>query len=150
MKLRRHAVTRLLLFGVCCWSLMLAATEALTAEAARKPNVLFLLADDMRADSIAALGNPTVRTPSLDTLVRRGFTMRNAYCLGGNSGAVCTPSRNMLLSGNAYFRWNDYAPPNTPKQKGLLSPGDGPNFPLSMKGRATRRITTSRGETPLR
>ena len=103
------------------------------AEAPRKPNVLFLFADDMRADSIAALGNPTVKTPNLDALVRRGFTMRNAYCLGGNSGAVCTPSRNMLLSGNAYFRWKDFVPPNNPKQKGILSPGDGPNFPLSMK-----------------
>ena len=133
MKLRLHTVTSVLLLEVCCWSLMLAATDTLAAEAARKPNVLFLFADDMRADSIAALGNPTVKTPNLDTLVRRGFTMRNAYCLGGNSGAVCTPSRNMLLSGNAYFRWKDFEPPNAPKQKGLLSPGDGPNFPLSMK-----------------
>ena len=108
-------------------------TVASAAETPRKPNVLFLFADDMRADSIAALGNPTVKTPNLDTLVRRGFTMRNAYCLGGNSGAVCTPSRNMLLSGNAYFRWKDFVPPNNPKQKGILSPGDGPNFPLSMK-----------------
>lgn len=103
------------------------------AETSKKPNILFLFADDMRADSVAALGNPTVKTPNLDTLVRRGFSFRNAYCLGGNSGAVCTPSRNMLLSGNAYFRWKDFAPPSNPKQKGILSPGDGPNFPLSMK-----------------
>jgi arylsulfatase A-like enzyme len=101
------------------------------AEDAKQPNVLFLFADDMRADSIAALGNPAVKTPHLDTLVRRGFAFRNAYCLGGNSPAVCTPSRNMLLSGNAYFRWKDFKPPQG--QPGLLSPGDGPNFPLSMK-----------------
>lgn len=102
--------------------------------AASPPNVLFLLADDMRADSIGALGNPVVLTPNLDTLVRRGFTFRNAYCLGGNSAAVCTPSRNMLLSGRAYFRWKDYAPPGAPAgRKGLLAPGYGPNFPLSMK-----------------
>ncbi len=62
------------------------------AESKSRPNVLFLFADDMRADSIAALGNPTVKTPNLDTLVRRGFAMRNAYCLGGNSAAVCTPT----------------------------------------------------------
>ena len=66
---------------------------AVPAEAAKpRPNVLFLFADDMRADSIATLGNPTVKTPNLDTLVRRGFAMRNAYCLGGNSAAVCTPT----------------------------------------------------------
>ena len=104
---------------------------AVRAADAPKPNVLFLLADDMRADSIAALGNPAVKTPNLDGLVQRGFAFRNAYCFGGNSPAVCTPSRNMLLSGNAYFRWKDYKPPQG--QAGLLSPGDGPNFPLSMK-----------------
>ena len=111
----------------------LGSTSVTAADAKARPNVLFLFADDMRADSIAALGNPTVKTPNLDMLVKRGFAMRNGYCLGGNSGAVCTPSRNMLLSGNAYFRWKDFAPPNNPQQKGAISPGDGPNFPLSMR-----------------
>jgi len=109
------------------------ASTGIAADAPRKPNVLFLFADDMRADSIAALGNPVVKTPHLDTLVSRGFTFRNAYCLGGNSAAVCTPSRNMMLSGSAYFRWKDFVPFNARSQKGLLSPGDGPNLPLSMK-----------------
>lgn len=114
------------------------------AGAAGKPNVLFLFADDMRADSIAALGNPVVRTPSLDSIAQRGFAFRNAFCFGGNSPAVCMPSRNMLLSGNAFFRWKDYQPPagnpgrnpnkkNTKSAKGMLAPGDAPNFPLSMQ-----------------
>ncbi len=118
------------LVAILCFTLTAVASAT---DAPRKANVLFLFADDMRADSVAALGNPTVKTPNLDTLVRRGFSFRNAYCLGGNSGAVCTPSRNMLLSGNAYFRWKDFVPPGNPKQNGILSPGDGPNFPLSMK-----------------
>ena len=104
---------------------------AIPAPAASKPNVLFLFADDMRADSVAALGNPVVKTPTLDALANRGFVMLNAYCFGGNSAAVCTPSRNMLLSGNAFFRWKDFQPPQG--AKGMLSPGDGPNWPLSMK-----------------
>lgn len=109
-------------------------TPAPAAEHPKKPHVLFLFADDMRADSIAALGNPVAMTPNLDALVRRGFTLTNAYCFGGNSPAVCTPSRNMLLSGNAYFRWKDFTPPGMPKApRGLISPGDGPNFPLAMK-----------------
>jgi arylsulfatase A-like enzyme len=101
---------------------------------ASRPNVIFLFADDMRADSIGAIGNPVVRTPSLDSLVSRGMAFGNAYCLGGNSGAVCTPSRNMLLSGKVYFRWKDcLAPGAPPNQKGLLAPGDPPNLPLSLK-----------------
>jgi arylsulfatase A-like enzyme len=107
---------------------------ALAAAPPVKPNILFLFADDMREDSIAALGNPDVKTPNIDTLVQRGFALRNAYCLGGNSPAVCTPSRNMLLSGNVYFRWRDYVSPMSgKKQVGLLSPGAAPNFPLSMQ-----------------
>ncbi len=101
---------------------------------AAHPNVLLLFADDMRADSIGALGNPVVKTPNLDALVRRGFVFENAYNLGGNVAAICTPSRNMLLSGNAYFRWREHlAPGEDPQRKGLLAPGDGPNFPLSLK-----------------
>ena len=102
------------------------------ASAATKPNVLFLFADDMRADSIAALGNPVVKTPHLDSLVNRGFAFRHAFCLGGNSAAVCTPSRNMLLSGKAYFRWQNLPGPNG-KKLGSMAPGDAPNFPLSMR-----------------
>src|SRR5262249_27441365 len=98
-----------------------------------RPNVVFLFADDMRADTIAALGNPVAKTPNLDALVNRGFALRNAYCFGGTVPAWCTPSRNMLLSGNAYFRWKDVTPPGAANaRKGLLAPGDGPNFPLSI------------------
>lgn len=101
------------------------------ADTEPRPNILFLFADDMRADTISALGDPAAVTPNLDALFRRGFRMTSAYCMGGNSGAVCTPSRNMLLSGNAFFRWKEYQPPQGPK--GLWAPGDGPNFPLSLK-----------------
>ncbi len=111
------------------------------ASAAAKPNVLFLFADDMRADSIAALGNPVVKTPNLDSIAKRGFAFRNGFCFGGNSPGVCTPSRNMLLSGNAYFRWKDFQPPAAKPNKkgkgggakGSIAPGDTPNFPLSMQ-----------------
>jgi hypothetical protein len=60
---------------------------------AARPNVLLLFTDDMRADSIGTLGNP--KTPQLHALDRRGFLMENAYNLGGNVPAVCTPSRNI-------------------------------------------------------
>lgn len=104
------------------------------ASAAPKPNVLFLFADDMRPDSIAALGDPVVKTPNLDSLVNRGFAFTNAYNLGGNSPAVCMPSRNMMMSGRAYMRWKDFLPAGAPEaRRGKMSPGDGPNFPLSMK-----------------
>ena len=73
------------------------------AQCAGKPSILFLFADDQRADTIAALGNPHIKTPNIDKLVTSGFTFRTNYCFGGNSGAVCVPSRAMLMSGKTWF-----------------------------------------------
>jgi arylsulfatase A-like enzyme len=75
-----------------------------TAQGAKRPNILFLFADDMRADTIHAWGNPHIKTPNLDALVRRGFSFRGNYIFGGNSGAVCVPSRAMLMSGKTWFK----------------------------------------------
>lgn len=105
-----------------CVAASLATAVHATEIPSARPSVLFLFADDQRADALGALGNPALKTPNLDRLVARGMVLRNAYCLGSNSPAVCTPSRNMLLSGRAYFRW-----------KGPLAPADAPNFPDAMK-----------------
>ena len=69
----------------------------------KKPNILFLLADDQRPDTIGAYGNKHIKTPNLDRLVARGFSFRRNYCLGSNGGAVCVPSRAMIHSGRSYF-----------------------------------------------
>jgi arylsulfatase A-like enzyme len=84
------------------------------AQPPRRPNVLFLFADDMRADTIAAHGNPHIRTPTLDALARRGVSFRSAYVFGGDSGAVCVASRAMLMSGRTWFRVNTLALDNAP------------------------------------
>ena len=73
-----------------------------TADATR-PNVLFFFTDDQRFDTIAALGNEHVITPTLDSLVANGTTFLNAYIMGGTSGAVCMPSRAMLHTGRTLF-----------------------------------------------
>ena len=80
--------------------LLLALASALPAVAA--PNFLVLLADDMRADALHAHGGGPVRTPVLDRLVAEGFSFREAHCFGSNSGAVCIPSRAMLMSGGSW------------------------------------------------
>lgn len=72
---------------------------------AASPNIVLLLTDDQRFDAIGALGHPVLKTPNMDSLARSGHAFRNAYTLGANVGAVCTPSRNMLQCGKAYFRY---------------------------------------------
>lgn len=72
------------------------AALAAPAESLAKPNILFLFADDQRADTIAALGNPIIKTPNLDRLVHSGVAFNRAYMQGGFNGATCVPSRAML------------------------------------------------------
>ncbi len=76
------------------------------AQAADRPNVLFLFTDDQRADTIGALGNDLIQTPNIDRLIDEGFTFHNAYCMGSTSGAVCLPSRHMMHSGMSLFRYD--------------------------------------------
>ncbi|HEX4948093.1 MAG TPA: sulfatase-like hydrolase/transferase [Blastocatellia bacterium] len=93
------------LLSVALWlSIASHTAPAQTAPTAQRPNILFLFADDMRADTIAAHGNPHIKTPHLDKLVRTGFSFRGNYIFGGNNGAVCVPSRAMLMSGKTWFK----------------------------------------------
>jgi arylsulfatase A-like enzyme len=81
---------------------------AQTTKAPRNaPNILFIFADDLRADALGSYGNTYVKTPVLDSLARVGTSFSNAYILGGHHGAVCAPSRAMLMSGQSYFRVKD-------------------------------------------
>jgi choline-sulfatase len=60
-----------------------------------KPNVLFIMTDQQRADTIAALGNPHTFTPNLDRLVRRGVAFTNAY----STCPVCVAARLTIRTG---------------------------------------------------
>ncbi|MFO0866458.1 MAG: sulfatase-like hydrolase/transferase [Gemmataceae bacterium] len=70
----------------------------------KRPNVLFLLADDLRADALGIYGNSVAQTPNIDRIGKRGMLFTRSYIMGGNQGAVCVPSRAMMLSGRSYFR----------------------------------------------
>jgi len=85
------------------FTLFLCATPTLCA----RPNIIFLFADDQRADTIAAHGNPNIRTPHLDRVATRSFSFRDNYCFGANSGAVCVPSRAMVMTGKMWMRTNN-------------------------------------------
>jgi arylsulfatase A-like enzyme len=63
--------------------------------AAARPNVLLIVTDDQRFDTISALGNSSIQTPALDRLVKQGVTFTNAYV----TNPICTPSRACLLTG---------------------------------------------------
>ena len=61
----------------------------------RRPNILFVLADQWRAEAFGYAGNPDVKTPNLDRLQREGVHFVNAVsCM-----PVCSPTRASLLTG---------------------------------------------------
>ncbi|OOG19680.1 hypothetical protein BWD42_07160 [Sphingobacterium sp. CZ-UAM] len=69
-----------------------------------RPNILILLTDDQRYNTIRALGNNEVFTPNMDQLVHQGTAFVQAHIMGGMSGAICCPSRAMLMSSRSLFR----------------------------------------------
>jgi arylsulfatase A-like enzyme len=70
----------------------------------KKPNVMFIIADDQSFETIRALGHTDIDTPNLDRLVRSGTTFTHAYNMGSWSGAVCVASRTMLVTGRTVWR----------------------------------------------
>ncbi len=69
-----------------------------------RPNILFMIADDHRWDAISGMGDPTVKTPTLDSLMARGTTFRQTHIMGSLVGAVCVPSRAAVLTSANLFR----------------------------------------------
>jgi arylsulfatase A-like enzyme len=64
-----------------------------------RPNVLILLTDDQRFDTVHALGNPLIQTPNMDRLAGAGTAFTRASCQGGVNGALCITSRASLMTG---------------------------------------------------
>lgn len=99
--MRQKLLLLLVGFGV---ALLLPTPCVARATQAKKPkNILFIFADDMRKDTIAALGNAHIHTPNIDKLVKKGTAFTRNYIQGSMSGAVCVPSRAMLMTGRSLF-----------------------------------------------
>src|SRR5882757_4183702 len=58
-------------------------------EAATRPNILFILADDLGWGDLSCYGRPDYRTPNLDRLAVQGTKFTDAY----SASAICTPTR---------------------------------------------------------
>ncbi|MEO6000368.1 MAG: sulfatase-like hydrolase/transferase [Chitinophagaceae bacterium] len=78
---------------------MLLFFNEVSAQQMKHINVVFILSDDQRYNTIHGLGNPDVITPNLDNLVRNGFAFTRAHIMGGRQGAICAPSRAMIMTG---------------------------------------------------
>lgn len=95
-----------------------------TAQAANrgKRNVIFILIDDMRFDSMSCMGHPFLQTPTLDRLAANGIRFDHGFV----TQSLCSPSRASILSGQ-YPHIHGVLDNSTPL------PADTPTFPTELQ-----------------
>jgi N-acetylglucosamine-6-sulfatase len=81
------AACTLLVAGAC--------SPASRPPAARPPNVVFILVDDLRWDDLGVAGHPFAETPAIDQIAREGTRFQNAFA----TTPLCSPSRAAILTG---------------------------------------------------
>jgi arylsulfatase A len=76
-----------------------------------RPNVVFIMADDLGYGDLASYGNPTIQTPNLDRMAAEGMQFMQFYC----ASSLCSPSRAALITGRLPVRFglNAVLPPVT-------------------------------------
>jgi arylsulfatase A-like enzyme len=98
-------ITRTLLSGIVLGALAV-NTGHVSAQPARPPNIVIILADDLGYGDLGAFGAPNIRTPHLDAMAAQGQKWTNFYVQ-----PVCSPSRAALLTGRLPVRTGMFATP---------------------------------------
>lgn len=75
--------------------ILLALGFAGTANAAKRPNILFIFSDDHAVQAISAYGSKINKTPNIDRIADEGVIFRNSFCVN----SICAPSRANILTG---------------------------------------------------
>ena len=91
---------------------MLAPGSFSCRKSSSRPNILFLLVDDQRNDSLGCAGHPIIKTPQIDSLAAKGIRFSNAFV----TTSICAASRASILTG-LYERTHGYTfgtPPLSP------------------------------------
>jgi len=111
-----------------------AATMALPgmghpASASKKPNVVFILVDDLGWMDLGCQGSQVYKTPNIDRFAESAMRFTDAYA----SCPVCSPTRASIMTGKSPTRLNitDWIPGSDPKNRKLLGPQDRHELPLS-------------------
>ena len=106
---------------VATLAVFLGDSRLFAAEPAARPNVLFILCDDLRPDAVGCYGSKHVKTPHIDRLAAGGVRFTNGFC----TTSLCSPSRASILTGlyaHAHGVRNNFTelPPALPHWPGRL------------------------------
>jgi choline-sulfatase len=95
--------SRFLILGMSI--ICLALCVSVQAAEKKRPNILFILADDQSPFDLKMYNSKSsLETPALDKLAADGLVFDGAYHMGSTSGAVCRPSRHMIMTGRTLWR----------------------------------------------
>ena len=99
-----------------------------SAESANKPNIVFILADDLGQQQLGSYGSTFYETPNIDRLAKKGMRFTNAYA----ACTVCSPTRASIMTGKypARLHLTDYIPGQAPLDRKLLTPKWATHLPL--------------------
>src|SRR5262245_47418013 len=107
------------------------ATSRHASAQAAKPNIVFILADDMGYADVSCYGRPDLNTPNIDRIAANGLRFLQAYA----NSAVCTATRTALITGRYQYRLSigleEPLPTNATRIVGL--PPSHPTLPSLMK-----------------
>src|SRR5690349_21187339 len=103
-------------------SLAMLLVLAAPITAADRPNVVYILCDDLRADCLGIAGHPHLQTPNIDRVAKEGVYFKNHFC----TTSLCSPSRASILSGK-------YAHAHGVLNNFTEYPTDLPSFPRQLQ-----------------
>ncbi|MCH7918562.1 MAG: sulfatase-like hydrolase/transferase [Planctomycetes bacterium] len=133
---RLATTTLTLLFGVGLLS------NAQGVELQDKPNIVFLLADDLGYGDLACFGSPVIQSPNLDQLADQGMKLNQCYAASPN----CSPSRAGILTGRSPYRVGMYDFARLNSFTSLLKK---PPLPNGSRQPVTRRCSPANGIAPV-
>ena len=108
-------------------SLAISFLAALSISAQQKPNVIFILTDDLGYGDLSCYGATKLYTPNLDNLAEQGIRFTNAH----STSATCTPSRYAIMTGQ--YPWRKSGTGILPGDAALIVPTDKTTLPKLFK-----------------
>lgn len=118
---------------------LLVCLQSLQVKAQEKPNIIFILTDDMGYSDISCFGGKFVPTPNIDRIAAEGIKFTSYY----SAAPICSPSRTGLLTGMFPARWNFTTFLNDRRSNGLAEQA---NY-LNVNAPSIAKIMKSAGYT---
>ncbi|MCU0719060.1 MAG: arylsulfatase [Pirellula sp.] len=114
-----HGSRRFTLFTILACLAFASFTKSVLGDGTSKPNLIWIMADDLGYGELGCFGQTKIKTPHLDQMAKEGMTFTKFYA----GATVCAPSRSVLMTGqhHGHTRVRGNAGPNNPQAQSLVS-----------------------------